>query len=71
MFMSSNSEALLQRQQANKRKSSINVGEIERLASAMAGGALAFYGLRAAYARRTMPDARRDGFASSWSNRSL
>ena len=46
MFMSFNSDALLQRQQANKRKSSINVGEIERLASAMAGGALAFYGLR-------------------------
>lgn len=31
---------------ANKTRSSVNVGEIERLASAVAGGALAVYGLR-------------------------
>jgi uncharacterized membrane protein len=44
--MSLNSDTLLHGQQAEQQKSPINVGEIERLASAMAGGALAFYGLR-------------------------
>lgn len=44
--MSLNSDNILHGQREEQSKSSINVGEIERLASAMAGGALAVYGLR-------------------------
>jgi uncharacterized membrane protein len=44
--MSFNSELLAPKQVASKERSPINVGEIERLASAIAGGALAVYGLR-------------------------
>lgn len=44
--MSLNSNTLAPRKVASKEGSAINVGEIERLASAIAGGALAFYGLR-------------------------
>jgi uncharacterized membrane protein len=44
--MSLNSKALEQGQPATKDRSPVNVGEIERLASTIAGGALAVYGLR-------------------------
>lgn len=44
--MSLNSEALTQGERQIKPGSQVNVGEIERLASAIAGGALAVYGLR-------------------------
>ena len=44
--MSFNSETLTQGRQTNQQNSAINVGEVERLASAIAGGALAVYGLR-------------------------
>ena len=44
--MSFNSDLLAPEQVASKERSPINVGEIERLASAIAGGALAVYGLR-------------------------
>ena len=44
--MSFNSELLAPEQVASKERSPINVGEVERLASAVAGGALAVYGLR-------------------------
>ena len=45
--MSVNSNALSRGTQANsQRKSSVNVGDWERLASAVAGGALTVYGLR-------------------------
>src|SRR6187551_1096489 len=44
--MSLNSETLTQDQRTIKPRSSVNVGEMERLASALAGGALAIYGMR-------------------------
>ncbi|MGI8916973.1 MAG: SRPBCC family protein [Pyrinomonadaceae bacterium] len=44
--MSFNSEIRTPERFASKKTSSVNVGEIERLASAIAGGALAVYGLR-------------------------
>jgi uncharacterized membrane protein len=44
--MSLNSETLTQDQRTIKPRSSVNVGEMERLASAIAGGALAIYGMR-------------------------
>lgn len=44
--MSLNSDNILQGRREEQPKSSINVGEIERLASAVAGGALTVYGLR-------------------------
>ena len=44
--MSFNSNTLAPKKVAGKEGSAVNVGEIERLASAMAGGALAVYGLR-------------------------
>ena len=44
--MSFNSEIRAPERFASKTSSAINVGEIERLASAIAGGALAVYGLR-------------------------
>jgi uncharacterized membrane protein len=44
--MSFNSDIRVPERFASKTKSSINVGEIERLASAVAGGALAVYGFR-------------------------
>lgn len=44
--MSFNSEIRAPERFASKKTSSVNVGEIERLASAIAGGALAVYGLR-------------------------
>ena len=44
--MSLNSNLLAPKKVASKESSAINVGEIERMASAIAGGALAVYGLR-------------------------
>lgn len=44
--MGFNSDTLLHGQGEGQRKSSINIGEIERWGSALAGGALAVYGLR-------------------------
>src|SRR5688572_2466995 len=44
--MSFNSDIRAPERFASKTKSSINVGEIERLASAVAGGALSVYGFR-------------------------
>lgn len=44
--MSFSSKAIQQNQRATKQTSSVNIGEIERLASAIAGGALAVYGLK-------------------------
>ena len=44
--MSLKSEAIEQNQPTTKHRSPINVGEIERVASAIAGGALAVYGMR-------------------------
>ena len=44
--MSLNSNTLAPEKVAGKAGSAVNVGEIERLASAIAGGALAVYGLR-------------------------
>ncbi len=44
--MSFNSDIRAPERFASKTSSSVNVGEIERLASAIAGGALAVYGLR-------------------------
>jgi uncharacterized membrane protein len=44
--MSFDTDTLTQGRQTNQQDNAINVGEIERLASAIAGGALAVYGLR-------------------------
>ena len=44
--MSFSSKAIQQNQRATKQTSSVNIGEKERLASAIAGGALAVYGLK-------------------------
>lgn len=49
--MSTNSDILSHNESTDAPRDQINLGQIERLASAIAGGALAFYGLR----RRTLP----------------